>query len=258
MATACTAALLLAAPLPAAGAAAPARHPAARHRHQAGPKPPIHASITFQKNRKHPFHSRIIWRVYAFETVAPPDPKRAPSRVVRDGKRPKPARKGAERHGLLRLGRHHHAPAPHKAWRLVVRKSWRAGSGLGGREGTNGCIRNVGWLPNGTYAPIEHDDYWGSVVKGRAFYLGNHVCRNGTLREQLLIHTETGAGNVQCRDLPGDQHCRWETGKINDYRSNGCIKMAPGDLHQLVRAYHRYFRQGLVYPLRRFHVRIVG
>lgn len=202
--------------------AAPTAKPHRKH-------PPVRASITFEKNRRHPFHSRVVWRVYEHVDAA---------------SLPKNARKYQRRHHLV--------------WHLVQRKDWRAGSGLGGRRGTDGCVRNVGWAPNGIYTPIEHDNYGGTYIKGRVFYLGAHLCRNGTLRQNLFIHTEAGAGNVQCRNAPGDQHCRWETPVYNDYRSNGCIKMAPGDLHALVRAYHRHFRSGTAYDVRRFHVRVVG
>ena len=42
---------------------------------------------------------------------------------------------------------------------------------------------------------MQHDDYAGNLIKGRAFYLGNKRCHDGTLRTDLFIHTETGAGN---------------------------------------------------------------
>ena len=38
--------------------------------------------------------------------------------------------------------------------------------------------------------------------------------------------------------------CRWEYPAINDYRSYGCVKLAPGDLHELYDAWRRYFRVG--------------
>ena len=60
----------------------------------------------------------------------------------------------------------------------------------------------------------------------------------------LFIHTEQGAGSRQCPDRPGDQLCRWEYPAINDYRSYGCVKLSPGDLHELYDAWRRYFRLG--------------
>jgi len=126
---------------------------------------------------------------------------------------------------------------------LLVRKSWRAGSGYF-RDSTNSCVRNRGWLPNGSYRPRLFADYGGSVIKGRAIYLGQHACRNGTVRTALFIHTEQGAGSRQCANRPGDQACRWEYPAINDYRSYGCIKLAPGDLKELYDAWRRYFPLG--------------
>jgi hypothetical protein len=67
------------------------------------------------------------------------------------------------------------------------------------------------------------------------------------LREQLFIHTESGAGNHQCADGPGDQICRWEFPKVNDYTSHGCIKMSPKAVLALTRDYHRFFKPGIRY-----------
>jgi hypothetical protein len=50
---------------------------------------------------------------------------------------------------------------------------------------------------------------------------------DGTLRDELFLHTENGAGNTPCADGPGDQICRWEFPKINDDTSHGCIKHFP-------------------------------
>ncbi len=125
----------------------------------------------------------------------------------------------------------------------VEHRQWRAGSGFS-RRSTDSCRRNDGWLPDGRYRPRLVTDYGGSLIKGRAIYLGDKRCRNGTLRTALFIHTEQGAGSRQCPDRPGDQVCRWEYPAINDYRSYGCVKLAPGDLHQLYDAWRRYFRVG--------------
>jgi hypothetical protein len=141
-------------------------------------------------------------------------------------------------------------------WRVVDAASWRAGSGFGGPDTTDACHRDVGWLPNGTYSFVQHDDYHGSLIRGRAFYLGAKRCANGTWRTDLFIHTESGAGNRQCADAPGDQVCRWEWPRINDYRSHGCIKMSPADLADLVRHYHRWFRAEVRYPTDRVAVRV--
>jgi hypothetical protein len=133
-------------------------------------------------------------------------------------------------------------------WKLVGKDSWRAGSGLPGKWTTSTCVKGHGWLPDGRYALRQYDDFAGSLIHGRAFRLSDKRCANGTLREQLFIHTESGAANKQCRDGPGDQLCRWEYPKINDYTSHGCIKMSPAAILALTRAYHRFFRAGARYP----------
>jgi hypothetical protein len=43
---------------------------------------------------------------------------------------------------------------------------------------------------------------------------------------------------------------------VNDYRSWGCIKMAPGDLKQLTRRFHRYFKADVRYPTEVVKVRV--
>jgi hypothetical protein len=121
----------------------------------------------------------------------------------------------------------------------VERKQWRAASGFH-RHATDSCQKNVGWLPNGTYHPRLYANYGGSLIKGRAIYLGAKACHNGTVRTALFIHTEQGPGSVQCKNRKGDQACRWEYPQINDYRSHGCVKLAPGDLKQLYRAWRHF------------------
>ena len=126
---------------------------------------------------------------------------------------------------------------------LVEHRSWRAGSGFT-RRSTDACRRNDGWLPDGTYRPRLVADYWGNLIKGRAIMLGQKACANGTMRTDLFIHTEQGAANRQCPDRPGDQVCRWEYPRINDYRSYGCIKLSPGDMKELFDAWRRWFALG--------------
>ena len=125
----------------------------------------------------------------------------------------------------------------------VQRLEWRAGAGYF-RTSTNPCAKNNGWLPDGTYQPRLARDYQGNVIKGRAIYLGQKACPNGTMRTDLFIHTEQGAGSSQCPNRPGDQACRWEYPRIEDYRSFGCIKLSPGDLHELYDAWRKYFPLG--------------
>jgi hypothetical protein len=132
-------------------------------------------------------------------------------------------------------------------WKVVAHDSWRAGSGFPGPGTTNACAKGHGWLPNGRYSLLQYDDYHGTLIHGRAFRLSDKRCTNGTLREQLFIHTEAGARNTQCADAPGDQICRWEYPKINDYTSHGCIKMSPASILSLTRAFHRYFKPGVRY-----------
>jgi hypothetical protein len=144
-------------------------------------------------------------------------------------------------------------------WHVVEKLSWRAGSGMLGDVGRNECAKGRGWLPNGSYRLRFHRDYPGTLIKGRAFRLDDHTCRNGhTRRVALFIHTEQGAGNVQCPDLPGDQVCRWEVPEVNDYTSAGCIKLAPEDLAELSRHFLQYFRAGVRYSKARVVVRVVG
>jgi hypothetical protein len=133
------------------------------------------------------------------------------------------------------------------SWKVVSTGSWRAGSGFPGGSATNACVKGHGWLPDGRYSVRQYDDYAGSLIHGRAFRLSDKRCANGTLREQLFLHTESGAGNRQCADGPGDQICRWEFPKINDYTSHGCIKMSPKDILALTRDYHRFFKAGIRY-----------
>jgi hypothetical protein len=137
---------------------------------------------------------------------------------------------------------------------LVEHLSWRAGSGFT-RHSTNACRRNDGWLPNGYYAPRLHANYQGSLIKGRAIFLGAKRCADGTMRTDLFIHTEQGDRNRQCPDRPGDQVCRWEYPRIDDYRSFGCVKLRPQDLEELYDAWLRRFDLGADPRVR---VRVIG
>jgi hypothetical protein len=124
---------------------------------------------------------------------------------------------------------------------LIASRDFRAGAGLGAGY-TDDCVTNKGWLPNGTYSMKMYNDYPGTTIKGRAFYLGDKWCSNGSVkRTELFIHTESGAGNVQCADVSGDQACRWEYPTWNDYKSNGCIKLSPTDIKILYDLTRQYF-----------------
>jgi hypothetical protein len=141
------------------------------------------------------------------------------------------------------------------SWKVLAHDSWRAGSGLPGDSTENACVKGHGWLPDGTYSLLQYPDYHGNLIHGRAFRLNDKRCANGTLREQLFIHTEAGAGNTQCADARGDQLCRWEYPKTNDYTSHGCIKLSPPDIRALTRDFHRFFHAGVRYSTAR--VRLV-
>jgi hypothetical protein len=143
-------------------------------------------------------------------------------------------------------------------WKIVQTKSWRAGSGLPGKVGRNSCATSKGWLPNGTYALRQYNNYHGNVIKGRAFRLDNKACPSGHVRHDLFLHTEQGAGNTQCKDRKGDQACRWEYPKFNDYKSYGCIKMSPHDLADLTRIYHQHFRAEVRYPKSRVELKVIS
>jgi hypothetical protein len=143
-------------------------------------------------------------------------------------------------------------------WRTIEKVSWRAGSGMLGTTGRNACAKGRGWLPNGTYRLRFHRDYAGNLIKGRTFRLDDKRCRDGRWRVQLFIHTEQGAHNTQCPDAVGDQVCRWEFPEVNDYKSAGCIKMAPDDLAELSAHFLRFYRAGVRYSKARVVVRVVA
>ncbi|MEO7352461.1 MAG: hypothetical protein ABIR34_04070 [Marmoricola sp.] len=169
---------------------------------------PHRASIVFDKFWKNPYNSRIIFRAWA-----KPHPRKQP-----------------------------------RKWFPVEQVSWRAGSGLSGAAGRDECHRGMGWAPNGTYSFIQHNRRKAPLINGRVFELQPLACRNGTLRQLMFIHSEQNWNNTQCRNKSGDDGCRWEVPRVNDYRSYGCIKMAPDDLAALTRHFHRYFRAEVRYP----------
>ena len=137
-------------------------------------------------------------------------------------------------------------------------KSWRAGSGLPGKVGRNSCATSKGWLPNGTYQVRQHNDYHGNVIKGRAFRLDDKACSTVTCGTTCSSTPSRGSATSQCADRKGDQACRWEYPKFNDYKSFGCIKMSPDDLADLVRLYHQHFRADVRYPKAPVELRVVS
>ncbi|WP_125036730.1 hypothetical protein [Nocardioides sp. LS1] len=66
---------------------------------------------------------------------------------------------------------------PDGTWEMTEHREWRAGSGFGGPDTTHECVRNRGWLPNGRYSFVQRDDYAGSLIHGRVFFLGAKACR---------------------------------------------------------------------------------
>ncbi|MFE9098747.1 hypothetical protein [Streptomyces sp. NPDC007264] len=105
--------------------------------------------------------------------------------------------------------------------------SWRAGSGSGS---TNSCLKNRGWLPNGTYKMLDftkHHNGGAHGVNGIAWHISDHKCSNGTWRTDLFIHSEMLPSGRQGSSEP----YRWDG--ASDYRSNGCIKLKPADIRRL-------------------------
>jgi hypothetical protein len=123
-------------------------------------------------------------------------------------------------------------------------RSWRAGSGTSRYE----CRPAEGWLPAGWYSQWGHwNQYGGSAVRGRVWWLQDKYCRDGvTRRTELFIHSEETASNGQsCSPAYDDPFC-WE--RAADYYSLGCIKLArpspaadfPNDLGNAHSVYHNY------------------
>ncbi|MFG3532604.1 L,D-transpeptidase family protein [Streptomyces sp. NPDC047917] len=127
---------------------------------------------------------------------------------------------------------------PQNSRLLVVRGNktqavFRAGSGLGRNhaEGRDECASAKGWLPAGTYTVgARQTRYNGNLIKGYAIPLSNKTCKNGrTTRTGLFIHSEmTRAGGQG-----GTESRRWDG--VGDYKSAGCIKLAPEDIKKLFR-----------------------
>ena len=174
------------------------------------------AAIVFDKNWKNPYNSRMYFRVWAKT-----GPKQGP-----------------------------------RKWVPIEQESWRAGSGVGGPAGKDECHRGAGWSPNGTYSFVQQNRRKARLINGRVFELESKVCRNGTLRQLMFIHSEQNWNNTQCRNAKGDDGCRWEVPRVNDYRSYGCIKMAPDDLKMLTRRFHRYFKAEVRYRTTVVKVRV--
>jgi hypothetical protein len=109
----------------------------------------------------------------------------------------------------------------------TAKRDWQAGSGNGGNW-NNECVRNEGHLPNGRYRILGwHRNYDGSVINGRAVHLEDKQCTNGTWRTELFVHSEQTVNNTQ----GNTEGSRWDGDE--DYKSEGCVKMNPGDIEEL-------------------------
>ncbi|MFI8187165.1 peptidoglycan-binding protein [Actinacidiphila glaucinigra] len=106
----------------------------------------------------------------------------------------------------------------------TVVKKYQAGAGIT----TNTCASQKGWLPDGTYQIKGHQKNRNSTIKGYAIQLSDKRCSpGGTLRNALFIHSEMtkngGRGSTEAT--------RWDGS--GDYKSLGCIKLAPNDIKDL-------------------------
>lgn len=145
-----------------------------------------------------------------------------------------------------------------------VVSTWRAGAGTT----QDPCQRNYGWLPTGWYDMWGHwNDYAGTAIRGRVWYVQDKACSDGTVRTELFLHSEeTSSRTQECTSSSDDPWC-WDKTKAcsscaegtNDYYSNGCIKIRrkspegswAGDLdavhdswHNLVSSTHGSFSRG--------------
>ncbi|CAL9617481.1 hypothetical protein GCM10010250_69850 [Streptomyces althioticus] len=105
--------------------------------------------------------------------------------------------------------------------------SWRAGSGDGSQ---NPCYKNHGWMPTGNWKINSRSTrYNGRLIKGYAIYLQDMTCKPGSKvkRTEMFIHSEMNRDGSQ----GGSEARRWDG--PGDYRSNGCVKLAPADIKDL-------------------------
>ncbi|MEU2789399.1 L,D-transpeptidase [Streptomyces sp. NPDC007100] len=117
-----------------------------------------------------------------------------------------------------------------------VLADYRAGSGQGGTAGRDECARSKGWLPDGTYRVLGHTTRkqgGRDGINGYAIRLADKTCRDGrTRRTALFLHSEMRPDGTQGPARPGrDAPYRWDGD--SDYRSLGCVKLAPADIKDL-------------------------
>ncbi|MCB5167749.1 hypothetical protein LG634_23320 [Streptomyces bambusae] len=106
-----------------------------------------------------------------------------------------------------------------------VLASYKAGSG----QTTNTCTLNKGWLPNGTYNIEFHRTNFDGIINGYVIKISDKKCHNGTKRTELFIHSEMRPNGTQ-GTIESE---RWTNSNPNDYYSNGCIKLNPGNIKNL-------------------------
>jgi hypothetical protein len=130
----------------------------------------------------------------------------------------------------------------------VEQNVFRAGSGKGTlTQNTNECLNNYGWLPNGYYDVTLHEYYNGNVIKGIVFRISDKWCSGGSAeRTQLFIHSEMTQNHGQYCPTSGDDPQCWEgvTGSINDYKSEGCIKLSYSDIDTFRWQWRRFYGVG--------------
>lgn len=101
------------------------------------------------------------------------------------------------------------------------RISMRGGSGDGT---TDDCVKDRGWLPDGTYSnnggdhgtrfDLRYKTDGDPVVRGWVWFLDSHLCSKGTVtRNALFIHSN------------GIEGTPWD----GNYATAGCIKVSQGD-----------------------------
>ncbi|MEU8782106.1 hypothetical protein [Streptomyces sp. NPDC048637] len=117
-----------------------------------------------------------------------------------------------------------------------VLAKYRAGAGDGGPNSKNECASSQGWLPNGTYQVLAHDEHYNGGdqgINGKVIHVEDKVCENGrTTRAELFVHSEMWPEGSQADRQPGkDNPYRWDG--PDDYRSLGCIKLNPAHITNL-------------------------
>ncbi|MFI8504863.1 peptidoglycan-binding protein [Streptomyces sp. NPDC085524] len=117
-----------------------------------------------------------------------------------------------------------------------VVKSYRAGSGMGD---TDECASGKGWLPNGTYKVKGHEtNRDGIAINGYAIQLEDKNCtpkpgQTPVKRTDMFIHSEMLSNGTQAIDVPFKDDDLWRWNGDMDYKSWGCIKLAPTDIKDL-------------------------